>query len=40
VNSGSFAYCSGSKKTIDFFLSRGNSMVYDADTAARNFAQL
>jgi hypothetical protein len=40
VNSGSFAYCSGSKKAIDFFLSRGNCMVYDSDTATHNFAQL
>jgi hypothetical protein len=40
VSSGSFAYCSGSRKNIDFFLTRGNSMVYEADTAARNFAQL
>ena len=40
VNTGSFAYCSGSKQTIDFFLTCGNIMVYESDALARNFAQL
>jgi hypothetical protein len=40
VNCGSFAYCSGSKKHVEFFLTRGNCLIYDADTASRNFAQL
>jgi hypothetical protein len=40
VNSGSFAYCSGSKKNVEFFITRGNSLTFESDTAAHNFAQL
>jgi hypothetical protein len=40
VNNGSFAYCSGSKKSVEFFITRGNNFIYEIDTAAHDFAQL
>jgi len=39
VNNGSFAFCSGSRKNIEFFLTRGNNLIYENHTA-QNFAQL
>ena len=39
VNNGSFAFCSGSRKNIEFFLTRGNNLIYENHTA-QNCAQL
>ncbi len=40
VNNGSFAFCSGIRKNIEFFLTRGNSLIFENTHVAQNFAQL